>query len=72
MEHSVSAETLDRLTRFVEFVHVPEDGPLWLQHFRRFYETGETPACARDCLRSCLEQGRRAMEGQGQSPSVND
>jgi DtxR family Mn-dependent transcriptional regulator len=72
MEHSVSPETLDRLTRFVEFVHVPDDGPVWLLHFRRFYETGETPACARDCLRSCLEQSRRAMERSGQRPGGKD
>jgi DtxR family Mn-dependent transcriptional regulator len=72
MEHNVSAETLDRLTSFVEFVHVPEDGPVWLQHFRLFYETGETPACARDCLRSCVEESRRAVEGSGQPPAGRD
>jgi DtxR family Mn-dependent transcriptional regulator len=69
MEHNVSAETLDRLTRFVEFVHVPEDGPVWLQHFRQFYETGETPACARECLKSCVQDSRRVVEGSGQHPS---
>jgi len=56
MEHNVSAETLDRLTTFVEFVNMPEDGPIWLEHFREYYRTGETPACAKDCLRSCVEQ----------------
>jgi DtxR family Mn-dependent transcriptional regulator len=72
MEHNVSAETLDRLTRFVEFVHVPEDGPVWLHHFRQFYETGETPSCARDCLRSCLERSRMATGGPGQHPQGGD
>jgi DtxR family Mn-dependent transcriptional regulator len=62
MEHNVSPETLHRLTRFVDFVNMPEDGPIWLQHFREFYETGETPACARDCLKSCVEQTRRFVE----------
>ncbi len=62
MEHSVSAETLDRLTRFVDFVNLPEEGPVWLEHFREFYETGETPACARDCLRSCSEQAKRSVD----------
>ncbi len=62
MEHSVSAETLDRLTRFVDFVHMPEDGPIWLQHFREFYETGETPACARDCLKSCVARSGELLK----------
>ena len=62
MEHNVSAETLDRLTRFVDFVNLPEDGPVWLRHFREYYETGETPACARDCLKSCVEESEGVME----------
>ena len=62
MEHNVSAETLDRLTRFVDFVNLPEDGPVWLQHFREDYETGETPACARDCLKSCAEESEGIMD----------
>ncbi len=65
MEHSVSPETIDRLTRFVDFVKLPEEGPLWLQHFREFYETGRTPECARECLRSCVqESGARQKELQ--------
>lgn len=62
MEHSVSGETLDRLTRFVDFVNVPEEGPVWLRHFRQFYETGETPACARDCLKSCLARSGKMLD----------
>jgi DtxR family Mn-dependent transcriptional regulator len=63
MEHSVSPETLDRLTTFVDFVNVPEDGPVWLRHFREFYETGKTPACARDCLRSCVARSGELLGG---------
>lgn len=55
MEHNVSPETLDRLTRFVDFVNIPEDGPLWLLHFREYYRTGRTPPCTRDCLRACAK-----------------
>lgn len=62
MEHNVSAETLDRLTRFVDFVNLPKDGPVWLKHFREYYETGETPACARDCLKSCVEESEGIVE----------
>jgi DtxR family Mn-dependent transcriptional regulator len=62
MEHNVSAETLDRLTRFVDFVNIPEEGPIWLLHFREFYETGEAPVCSRDCLRSCVSDSEELME----------
>ena len=62
MEHSVSAETLDRLHSFVSFVNLPKDGPVWLLHFREYYETGSTPKCAKDCLRSCLEESEGRME----------
>ena len=48
MEHSVSPETIDRLTRFVDFVKQPEGGPIWLQHFREFYKTGRMPDLSRD------------------------
>ncbi len=63
MEHNVSRETVDRLTRFVDFVHVPESGPVWLQHFREYYTTGKVPPCAQDCLRSCMARSRELMEG---------
>ena len=62
MEHSISAETLDRLRRFVDFVNIPDQGPVWLLHFREFYKTGVTPVCARDCLRSCLRDSERILE----------
>ncbi len=62
MEHNVSAETLDRLTRFVDFVNMPEDGPIWLLHFREFYETGEVTLCSKECLRSCVRGSEELME----------
>ena len=55
MEHNVSTETLDRLTSFVRFVKLPEDGPIWLLHFREYYETGSAPICTWDCVRSCAD-----------------
>ena len=69
MEHNVSGETLDRLTRFVDFVHVPEDGPVWLHHFREFYETGQIPACTSDCLKRCLAKSGELV---GEPPRPND
>ncbi len=61
MEHTISPETLDRLTSFVEFVSFPEGVPLWLEHFQEFYETGEVSGCARECLESCVM--KRKPEG---------
>jgi DtxR family Mn-dependent transcriptional regulator len=62
MEHNVSTETLDRLTTFVEFVNLPKEGPVYLMHFREYYETGDTPRCARDCLMACVEDSKELME----------
>jgi DtxR family Mn-dependent transcriptional regulator len=65
MEHNVSPETLDRLHSFVNFVNLPEEGPVWLLHFREYYETGGTPKCAKECMRSCLAESEELMETNG-------
>lgn len=44
IEHVVKHETMDRLTKFVEFIHRHEN-PLWLDRFKDFYETGELKEC---------------------------
>ena len=62
MEHNVSSESLDRLHSFVNFVNMPEEGPVWLLHFREYYETGDTPKCAKDCMRSCLTESEEIMK----------
>ena len=46
IEHVVKQETMDRLTKFVEFVKSRED-PLWLKRLKEYYETGELPECPR-------------------------
>jgi len=46
IEHVVQAETIDRLTKFVEFIRVVGN-PRWLDKFRVFYETGEFIPCDR-------------------------
>ena len=45
IEHIVNSETMERLTKFVEFVQQFKDGPRWLDHFKHFYETGEYVKC---------------------------
>jgi DtxR family Mn-dependent transcriptional regulator len=53
IEHVVNPETLDRLTKFVEFVHTKEEGPLWLDHFIHYYKTGEYIDCCPKNIEKC-------------------
>ncbi|MDF2954872.1 MAG: Mn-dependent transcriptional regulator MntR [Candidatus Alkanophagales archaeon MCA70_species_2] len=42
IEHNVHPETLERLTKFVEFVqNAPQQNPEWLEHFEHYVKTGE-------------------------------
>jgi DtxR family Mn-dependent transcriptional regulator len=45
IEHVVNSETMNRLTKFVDFVQHFNEGPKWLDHFKHFYETGEYVEC---------------------------
>ncbi|HDM67182.1 MAG TPA: metal-dependent transcriptional regulator [Thermoplasmatales archaeon] len=47
IEHVLNPETIDRLTKFVEFVQQLEGSPLWLHRFKHYYETGEYIHCDR-------------------------
>ncbi len=40
VEHQLSPETIEQLTKFVEFVENAPIHPKWLDHFRKFCETG--------------------------------
>jgi len=46
IEHVVKQETMDRLTKFVEFVKSHRD-PMWLERFKEYYETGKLSECPR-------------------------
>ncbi|WP_292485403.1 metal-dependent transcriptional regulator [Methanohalobium sp.] len=46
IEHVLTDDTIDVLTKFVEFIHHSDEYPLWLDHFKRFYETGEYINCS--------------------------
>lgn len=48
LEHAISPETFDRLTKFIEFVETcPEqDTPGWLRNFYHFMKTGERLKCS--------------------------
>lgn len=47
LEHAISAETFDRLTKFIDFVETcPEQStPVWLRNFYHYMKTGERPEC---------------------------
>jgi DtxR family Mn-dependent transcriptional regulator len=47
LEHAISAETLEKLTKFIEFVETcPEkDTPKWLSSFYYFMQTGKRSRC---------------------------
>lgn len=49
LEHSVSSETIEKLTKFVEFVETcPEqDTPEWLHNFYYYLQTGKRRDCSR-------------------------
>lgn len=48
IEHNVHQETMERLTRFVEFVQAGPENPRWLDHFSEFWRTGNVVDC-KDC-----------------------
>ena len=45
IEHHVSSKTMERLEKFVEFVHGAPQDPKWIEHFKRYCETGERSMC---------------------------
>jgi len=47
MEHSISSQTFERLTKFIEFVETsPANGrPQWLQGFDYYFKTGKRQKC---------------------------
>jgi DtxR family Mn-dependent transcriptional regulator len=70
MEHTVSRETLDRLTSFVEFMDSREPGSKWMEHFKAYITSGDVPECLAECLERCpvkraLEDAVRRPPGDG-------
>lgn len=45
IEHHVNPETMEKLKKFVDFVHKAPRDPKWIQHFKEFCETGERSQC---------------------------
>ncbi len=47
IEHHLHPETIERLTKFVEFVENMPKHPRWLEHFEEYIRTGKLPE---ECL----------------------
>lgn len=45
IEHVVVDETIDRLTKYIEFIEAHES-PVWIHRFKKFYEEGEFIECS--------------------------
>jgi len=47
MEHVVSSQTLEKITKFIDFVETcpDHDRPDWLESFDYYFETGKRPEC---------------------------
>ena len=60
LEHILNPETLDRLTKFNEFVKWQENMPRWLDHFKHFFETGEYVECTPSSQAKCPVHGSRS------------
>lgn len=45
IEHTVHPDTMENLTKFVEFVKGAEEESHWLAHFRLYLKTGERIQC---------------------------
>ena len=45
IEHRVSPETVSRLRSFVRFVQDAPRDPKWMEHFKKYYDTGKRDGC---------------------------
>lgn len=48
MEHVVTPQTLEKLTKFSEFVNCKEEMPKFFRHFKEYCEKGEIPGCKKE------------------------
>ena len=46
IEHNINTITMDRLTKFVEFVQNAPHDPKWLEHFEYYIRTGKHIKCS--------------------------
>jgi DtxR family transcriptional regulator, Mn-dependent transcriptional regulator len=59
IEHVLSKDTSDRLSKFVEFINHPKGKPRWLEHFDFFYKTGGYVECTPQSEAKCPVHGKK-------------
>lgn len=74
MEHAVSNNILEKITRFIEFVEIcPRGGDEWIKGFNKFCDQGTTfPNCGTS-INICLEdlkKRKKKVAGKPQSPVI--
>ena len=47
VEHYIEDSSFQKIEKFVEFMDSFGENPKWLEHFRKFIETGKLPECDR-------------------------
>jgi DtxR family Mn-dependent transcriptional regulator len=67
LEHSMSPETMEKLTKFIDFVEsCPEqEEPEWLRNFYYFMETGERRGCGKFGKSGLIEKQDEHTPGAG-------
>jgi len=64
IEHILTPQTFDRLTKFVEYMNFNKDLPLCLDHFKYFYDTGENIDCTLSSRGKCPVHGNENKKYQ--------
>lgn len=59
IEHVLTDDTIEVLTKFMEFIHKNDELPLWIDHFRHYYNTGEFIQCTPSDKENCPVHGKR-------------
>jgi DtxR family Mn-dependent transcriptional regulator len=55
-EHTISPDTVRRLTRLIEFIQkCPRTGDEWLEHFHCYCQK-ERPSPAAECSEACIDR----------------
>ncbi len=59
MEHAVTPQTLEKLTKFSEFVNSKDEMPKFFRHFMEFCEKGEISDCKKITGKASLSKNTR-------------
>ena len=65
IEHVVAPKTMDKLTKFVEFVQQEKSCSRWVDHFEYFYKTGNYVTCTPKNEKNCPVHGYRKSKSEG-------